>query len=153
MASQLTVIDSAEPAGENQQCPNCGEELRGEFCQSCGQKKSHRHELGLKRFFINAAHEFTDLESNKAVRTFRALLFKPGSLTDEYLAGRKGRYISPVKLYLTFSALYFLFAWGALSEARGGGVERLRQQPWAVSLATARGVDTKTFVEKIHQRV
>lgn len=80
---------------ETRQCPNCGEELRGEYCQGCGQKKVHRHELGLKHFFINAANEFTDLESNKAVRTFTVLLFKPGHLTGEYLAGRESRYISP----------------------------------------------------------
>ena len=128
MARELTVVDNAE-APESPQCPNCGAGLRGEYCENCGQKKIHRHELSVKRFFINAANEITDLESNKAVGTLATLLFKPGRLTDEYLAGRKGRYISPVKLYLTFSALYFLFAWGALSEARGGGVSD-KQQPW-----------------------
>lgn len=153
MASQATGMDSAEPAPESHQCPNCGAELLGEYCQACGQKKIHRNELGLKHFFIHAANEFTDLESNKVVGTFTALLFKPGRLTDEYLAGRKGRYITPVRLYLTFSALYFLFAWGALSEARGGGVNRMVQQPWVVSLAKARGITAQTLVEKIHQRV
>lgn len=153
MASQLTVIDSDGPAPEAQRCPNCGAVPQGEYCQECGQKTVDRNDLSVKRFFINAASEITDLESSKAVRTFIALLFKPGRLTDEYLAGRKGRYISPVKIYLTFSALYFLFAWSALSEARGGGVERFRQQPWAVSLAKARGVDTQTLVERFLQRV
>ena len=153
MASELKVIDVAEESAETQRCPNCGEELQGEYCQACGQKRIHRQELGLKHFFIHAANEFTDLESNKIVRTFTTLLFKPGRLTDEYLAGRKGRYITPVRLYLTFSALYFLFAWGALAEARGGGVNRLAQQPWIVSLAKTRGVTPQSFVEKIHQRV
>ncbi len=153
MASEPKVPDAGEEAAETQPCPNCGEELQGEYCQACGQKRIHRHELGLKHFFINAANEFTDLESNKIVRTFRALFFKPGRLTDEYLAGRKGRYITPVRLYLTFSALYFLFAWGALSEARGGGVNRMVQQPWVTSLAKARGVTAQSLVEKIHQRV
>jgi hypothetical protein len=153
MASQIPEADTAEITSLTKICPNCGEELRAEYCHGCGQKKIDRRELGLKHFFINAASEFTDLESNKALRTFRALLFKPGHLTDEYLAGRKGRYITPVKLYLTFSALYFLFAWGALSAARGGGNERMSQQPWAVSLAKARGIDPQTLVDKIHQRV
>lgn len=153
MASQPKVLGVVEEPAEAQRCPNCGEELQGEYCQACGQKRIHRHELGLKHFFIHAANEFTDLESNKIVGTFKALLFKPGRLTDEYLAGRKGRYITPVRLYLTFSALYFLFAWGALAEARGGGVNRLAQQPWIVSLAKARSVTPQAFVEKIHQRV
>lgn len=152
MATQLTIIDSPEPGPENQVCPNCGEGLEGEYCHGCGQKKLDRRELGLKRFFINAVSDFTDLDSNKAVQTFKALLFKPGQLTDEYLAGRRRRYISPVKLYLTFSALYFLFAWGALSEARGGGASWMRQQPWAIGMARARGIDVQTLVDKINQR-
>lgn len=153
MASEFIGVDSVAAAPETEQCPNCGDELRGEYCQGCGQKRIHRRELSLKRFFVNAASEFTDLESNKAVRTFTTLLFKPGRLTDEFLSGRKGRYITPVKLYLTFSALYFLFAWGALSDARGGGLNRMVQQPRFVSLAQTRGVTTQTLVEKIQQRV
>src|SRR6185436_16293549 len=120
---------------EAQPCPNCGEGLQGEYCHGCGQKRLDRRELSLKRFFINATNECTDLESNNAVQTFKALLFKPGHLTDEYLDGRQRRYISPVRLYLTFSALYFLFAWGALSEARGGGADWMKQQPWAIAMA------------------
>ncbi len=152
MAKPLTVVDSTETAAEIQQCPNCGEKLLGEYCHGCGQQRLDRRELSLKRFFINATNEFTDLESNKAVRTFKALLFKPGHLTDEYLAGRKGRYISPVRLYLTFSALYFLFAWGALSEARGQGVNRMSHAPWAIAMAKSRGIDVQIMVEKIQQR-
>lgn len=152
MPRQPTIIDSAEPIPETQQCPNCGEGLQGEYCQACGQQKLHRRELSLRHFFVNATNEFTDLESNKAVRTFKALLFKPGHLTDEYLAGRQRRYLSPVRLYLTFSALYFVFAWGALSEARGGGANGMKQQPWAIAMARSRGVDVQTLVDKINQR-
>jgi hypothetical protein len=152
MGTELKIIDNPESRPETQLCPNCGEELQGEYCQGCGQKKLDRRELSLKRFFVNATNEFTDLESNKAVQTFKALLFKPGHLTDEYLAGRKGRYISPVRLYLTFSALYFVFAWGALSEARGGGANWMKQQPWAIAMARSRGVEVQTLVDKINQR-
>lgn len=38
MAIQLPASDSAETAPETQQCPNCGEKLRGEYCQGCGQR-------------------------------------------------------------------------------------------------------------------
>ncbi|HVQ38713.1 MAG TPA: DUF3667 domain-containing protein [Pyrinomonadaceae bacterium] len=152
MAKQLTLVASAETAPEVSECPNCGEQLLGEFCHGCGQKKLHRRELSLKHFFVRATSEFTDLESNKAVRTFKALLFKPGQLTNEFLSGRKGQYITPIRLYLTFSALYFLFAWGALSEARGGGVNWMSKAPWAIAMAKSRNVDVQTLVEKISQR-
>lgn len=153
MASQPKIIDAAEGVAETQRCPNCGEELQGEFCQACGQKRIHRHELGLKHFFVHAAHEITDLESNKVVGTFMALLFRPGRLTHEYLAGRKGRYITPVRLYLTFSALYFLFAWGVLAEARGGGVNRMYSSPglfhWQGRVASPRRPSLRKSIKEL----
>jgi hypothetical protein len=39
--------------------------------------------------------------------TLRKLLFAPGSLTVEYFAGRKLRYINPLRLYLTVSLILF----------------------------------------------
>jgi hypothetical protein len=35
------------------------------------------------------------------------LLFKPGALTVEFLAGRRARYFSPIRLYLVCSLLFF----------------------------------------------
>jgi len=41
-------------------------------------------------------------------RTLRALLLHPGRLTSEYLAGRRRRYVLPLRLYLTASFVFFL---------------------------------------------
>jgi hypothetical protein len=41
-------------------------------------------------------------------RSLKALLFKPGFLTLEYLAGRKRKYVLPLRLYLTISILFFV---------------------------------------------
>jgi hypothetical protein len=43
-------------------------------------------------------------------RTLRLLLSRPGALTIAVLEGRRVRYISPVRLYLLASLLYFLCA-------------------------------------------
>jgi hypothetical protein len=43
-------------------------------------------------------------------RTMGALLFKPGLLTAEFLAGRRVKYLPPLRLYLVLSVLYFLVA-------------------------------------------
>lgn len=42
------------------------------------------------------------------VATLKALVFKPGKLSAEYFAGRRASYIGPVRLYLTFSLMFFL---------------------------------------------
>ena len=57
--------------------------------------------------------------------TLAALLFRPGHLTREYLAGRIVRYVPPLRLYLVASlAFFFILSWtadfgGVLDEARG----------------------------------
>ncbi len=44
---------------------------------------------------------------SKIFRSVKALLFKPGFLTNEYLAGRRARYVSPLRLYLVATFLFF----------------------------------------------
>ena len=41
-------------------------------------------------------------------RTLRALLFRPGYLSQQFLAGRRARYLSPFRLYFVLSVLFFL---------------------------------------------
>jgi hypothetical protein len=41
-------------------------------------------------------------------RTLRALLTRPGMLTREYFAGRRERYLPPIRLYLVLSVAFFL---------------------------------------------
>jgi len=150
-----TTPESVEPNKTDERaepCPNCGAELTGKYCVACGQKRIDRRDLSVRRFFGHVINELTDLQSNKILRTFGALLFKPGLLTSEYLAGKKGFHIGPVRLYLTFSALYFLFAWGALSDVRGGGALRTSRSRVVIEMARQRNVDPLIFSERIHQR-
>jgi hypothetical protein len=44
------------------------------------------------------------------VQTLRLLLMKPGTLTKEFLEGRRARYISPLRVYLTCSVMFFALA-------------------------------------------
>jgi hypothetical protein len=133
-------------------CPNCGTSLLGSHCHECGQKKIHDNDLAVKPFIGRVINDFTDLESNKILRTMRAVLTRPGLLTVEYLAGRRGNYIGPVKLYLTFSALYFLFAWGVLSEVRGGSAQRIGRHSATISIAKQRGIDPAVLADKVFQK-
>jgi hypothetical protein len=133
-------------------CPNCGTSLLGSHCHECGQKQIHQSELSLRRFLARVVNDFTDLESNKILRTLAAMVLRPGLLTVEYLGGRRGKYIGPVKLYLTFSALYFLFAWSVLAEARGGSVQRIARNPQTISLARQKGMEATAFADKVYQK-
>lgn len=142
-----TIVDES-----NDHCLNCGADLTGKYCAACGQKRIDRRDLSVRRFFGHVLGELTDLQSNKILRTLGALLFKPGLLTSEYLAGKKGSYIGPVRLYLTFSAIYFLFAWGTLSDIRGGGAARMSRNRMVIEIAQQKGLDPQVYAARIQDR-
>lgn len=60
-------------------------------------------------FAHEATHEFLHLDG-KIINTVKLLVLKPGELTREFVAGRRARYISPLRVYLTFSLLFFFLA-------------------------------------------
>ncbi len=147
-----TELTIPHPLTSIETCANCNTALVGVHCHECGQKKINPNEFSLKPFLARAAGDITDIEKSKIFKTFIAMLDRPGLLTVEYLAGRRSNYIGPVKLYLTSSALYFLFAWGALAEIRGGATERTARMPYVVSLARKQNVAPAVLADKIHQR-
>lgn len=89
-------------------CLNCGAGLHGAYCHACGQKAVSLH-LGVHDFAHDATHEYLHLDG-KIWKTVKLLVFKPGQLTKEFVEGRRARYISPLRLYLTFSLLFFFLA-------------------------------------------
>jgi hypothetical protein len=133
-------------------CPNCTTVLLGMHCHSCGQKKINANEFALKKFLARVLGDFTDIESSKIFKTLRALFTRPGLLATEYLAGRRGNYIGPIKLYLTFSAIYFLFAWGTLADLRGGSLQRTANNPIVINTARKQGMTPAVLADKIYQR-
>ncbi|HJX84951.1 MAG TPA: DUF3667 domain-containing protein, partial [Candidatus Angelobacter sp.] len=91
-------------AGEPRNCPECGDPLAGKYCHQCGEKPLGPHDLKLSGFLHEGLHELTHFDA-KIFSTFRALIFKPGLLTTEYLAGRKRRYVLPLRVFLVIFAL------------------------------------------------
>lgn len=89
-------------------CHNCGAALAGPFCAVCGQKA-----LPLNPSLHDLRHDVTHEILHVDGRIFRSvqkLLFSPGFLTVEQCQGRRARWISPLRLYLVFSLVYFAVA-------------------------------------------
>ena len=87
-------------------CANCGSELFGPHCYSCGQPVK-----GMVRQLSSILADIFDTVLNIDSRIFRTLwplLAKPGFLTNEYLAGRRVRYVTPFRLYFFLSVIAFL---------------------------------------------
>jgi hypothetical protein len=89
-------------------CDNCGAPVPARYCSACGQRlEPPVHSLW--HFSRVATEDLTHADS-RLWATLTALLFKPGRLTREFLAGRRARYLPPVRLYLVLSVLFFLIA-------------------------------------------
>lgn len=97
---------TAEPAVPR--CDNCGASVPGRYCGNCGQRlEPPVHSLG---HFLTVAMEDVTHADSRLWSTLGALLFKPGYLTREFLAGRRAHYLPPVRLYLVLSLAFFLVA-------------------------------------------
>ena len=86
-------------------CENCGAQLEGHWCGQCGQaavdyRRSFRHVV------VDVLDSFLNWDS-KFFTTIALLIVKPWRLTNEFLAGKRVRYVNPLRLYLLASILFF----------------------------------------------
>lgn len=86
-------------------CKNCGATTNGNFCHQCGQA-THLHVPSAREFLHEFMAHYVAIEG-KLWRSLKLLLFKPGLLSREYIEGRRVRYVEPLRLYLSFSIIFF----------------------------------------------
>ena len=92
-------------------CPNCGEALAGDYCHRCGEKHPEARDLSVRHFVGEAVQELSSVEHSKLFHTLLALLFRPGLLTLEWVAGRRSRYLKPLNLCLgVFAVTLFAYS-------------------------------------------
>lgn len=149
------VVGAESPAPE---CRNCGAALAGEFCQGCGERRPDTRDLSLRHFAGEAVQEFASLEHSKLLRTVGALLFRPGLLTREYFAGRRGRYLKPLNLFLAALALNFL-AYSHAGPYTAREMILAANRPlhadsteWYVEQAARKGIGTDEFIARVSER-
>ncbi len=93
-------------------CANCATERNGIFCSNCGQNnRDYRRSLPPMLWqLIQEAFDF----DGRLIRSLKLLFFKPGALSVEFSRNRRAAYISPIRLYL-FTSLLFFFAFSFTS--------------------------------------
>jgi hypothetical protein len=96
-----------DATGGHTHCANCGAPLADRYCGRCGQD-SH-----VSLSFGHFLHEFVEgmfHVDSSFWRTLRALVTRPGLLTEQYLGGKRRSYSPPFRSYLVISILYFIVA-------------------------------------------
>ena len=119
------AVDLTKGEVQNSNCLNCGEPLSGPFCSECGQRAIPAYPT-VEELASDAFHEVSGWDG-RFVRTFKLLLRRPGELTREFLIGHRARYISPIRLYLVTSVVYFLAAAAAPDNERNDTTVELGQ--------------------------
>lgn len=129
--------DHKQPA-----CANCHyafvPDAPDAFCPRCGQQ-NHALAVG----FGHVAEEFLEGVfhfDGKVFSTLRLLLFRPGELTRQFLAGHRVPYVPPIRLYVFISfVFFFLLSLSSHHEGRGvqvrvGNVEKARPAGTTISV-------------------
>ena len=90
------------------ECLNCGHplDLSDRFCSYCGQLNTTKR-LSLLDF-INEFILSVFTYDSKFRFTLKDLLFKPGTITENYVTGKRIKYANPFRFFLSASILYFL---------------------------------------------
>ena len=92
---------------ESNTCANCGATLTGPYCAQCGQSALNST-VAFGGWLRETAGETLALEG-RTLRTARDF-FHPGRLSIDWAAGRRARHLSPVRIFLLASLIFFSVA-------------------------------------------
>ena len=95
------------------QCANCGHERFDRFCPKCGQN-DRDYIRGLPPILGDILKETFEIDS-RFFRTLKPLFLRPGELPSEFSRNRRASYISPLRLYI-FTSLVFFFLLAATTD-------------------------------------
>jgi hypothetical protein len=101
-------VDRAAGAAEPS-CVECGSPVAGRYCAQCGEARRVDGRLRMRHLAGEFFEHLTSLDF-RVVRTLSALVRRPGSLTLDFVAGRRNRYTRPLALYLLVSGGFFLLS-------------------------------------------
>jgi hypothetical protein len=103
VSDDLSLIDDRSSF---RTCPDCGWSGAGNYCANCGEEMEPRV-LRIRHYIRDVFQELLSLDS-KFLHSIPALLFRPGFLATEFTAGRRKRYLSPLRLHIIIAILMFL---------------------------------------------
>lgn len=90
------------------ECRNCGHilDVSDKYCPNCGQANSTK-KLVLKDFLDEFLSSVVNYDS-KLLKTLYTMLVKPGTITRDYINGKRVSYTNPFRFLLSLAFLYFL---------------------------------------------
>jgi Protein of unknown function (DUF3667) len=88
-------------------CQSCGSKFSGMFCSKCGEKKfDPQHDLSIIKFIEHSVDIYFHFDT-KFFKTFQKLFFYPGTLTKNFISGRRVLYMKPMQLFVLASIVFY----------------------------------------------
>jgi len=90
------------------ECLNCGHplELSDRYCPNCSQANSVKH-LTIRDFLDELFEDMVRFDT-RLVRTLQTMLWRPGRVSSDFIAGKRKTYANPFRLLLSVAFIYFL---------------------------------------------
>ncbi len=106
-------------------CLNCDFEVKTEnrYCPNCGQENADKR-ISLLLLLQDAFSTVFNFES-RVFKTIPYFLFYPGRLTNEFLEGKRVRYMHPFKIYLLSSIVFFFVVIKLFTPAIEGSIRKI----------------------------
>lgn len=108
-ANWRTTVKADQSPCKPEHCLNCQASVTGNFCKQCGQENRDQN-VSIQVLTSDFIQDYFTFDS-KLFRSIVPFLIKPGFLTNEFNAGRRTKYVSPLRLFLFVSIVaFFIFS-------------------------------------------
>ena len=131
---------------ESNICLNCDTVYTGSYCNRCGQSRNTPR-YRFSNAFKNILGGFTNID-NGFGRTLLDLLYRPGYMIRDFIAGKRILYFRPFQTLFVLAALYIMAVQlvdpEALKEKKGKSPEAQRQEIVAAREQLQKRIETAT---------
>ena len=131
---------------ESNICLNCDTVYTGSYCNRCGQSRNTPR-YRFSNAFRNILGGFTNID-NGFGRTLLDLLYRPGYMIRDFIAGKRILYFRPFQTLFVLAALYIMAVQlvdpEALKEKKGKSPEVQRQEIVAAREQLQKRIETAT---------
>lgn len=103
---QIKGVKTCPATTETTVCKNCGNIYTGNFCNRCGQS-CNTPRFRLRNAFKSALGGLSNIDTGFG-RTLVELLYRPGYMIKDFIAGKRVHYFRPFQTLFVLAALYIL---------------------------------------------
>lgn len=103
---QIRGKDNPKPNSKEYVCINCNHHFSGNYCNNCGQKSDTKR-LTKKSVLYYLFGGISSIDSGFLL-TLKELITRPGYMINDFIEGKRARYLRPFQLLFVLAAIYIV---------------------------------------------